>query len=202
MKTHIFLPFRNSCNNGKDKTLDYDCANSTIQDFQIDAFRILNSPTDFVFFFCDVIVCLEKANASLCTDRCNNCTAGSNGGSRKRRSVEEESDYKYDPGSNTFSLVVGPYLVKKQDDGKGVYIFSVLCPPRPSAPLPLAPLLRGGAVKEGSGVTSRNDVIFLRFCKLGLGKMIGFTISSCCDISTSLSHVHTLKRYWRTESKN
>ena len=58
--------------------------------------------------------------------------------------MEEESDYKYDPGSNTFSLVVGPYLVKEQDDGKGVYIFSVLCPPRPSAPLPLAPLLRGG----------------------------------------------------------
>ena len=146
MKTHIFLPFRNSCNNGKDKTLDYDCANSTIQDFQIDAFRILNSPTDFVFFFCDVIVCLEKANASLCTDRCNNCTAGSNGGSRKRRSVEEESDYKYDQGSNTFSLVVGPYLVKEQDDGKGVYIFSVLCPPPPAPqpPLPLALLLRGG----------------------------------------------------------
>ena len=105
--------------------------------------------------------------------------------------MEEESDYKYDPGSNTFSLVVGPYLVKEQDDGKGVYIFSVLCPPRPSAPL----LRGGGAVKEGSGVTSRNDFIFLRFCKLGLGKMIGFTISSCCDISTSLSHVHTLKRY-------
>ena len=84
-----------------------------------------------------------------------------------------------------------------------VCTFSVFsAPPRPSAPLPLAPLLRGGAVKEGSGVTSRNDVIFLRFCKLGLGKMIGFTISSCCDISTSLSHVHTLKRYWRTESKN
>lgn len=101
--------------------------------------------------------------------------------------MEEESDYKYDSGSNTFSLVVGPYLVKEQDDGKGVYIFSVLCPP-----LPLAPLLRGGAVKEGSGVT---DVIFLRFCKLGLGKVIGFTISSCCGISTSLSHVHTLKRY-------
>ena len=57
----------------------------------------------------------------------------------------EESDYKYDSGSNTFSLVVGPYLVKEQDDGKGVYIFSVFCPPpRPSAPLPLAPLLRGG----------------------------------------------------------
>lgn len=49
--------------------------------------------------------------------------------------MEEESDYKYDPGSNTFSLVVGPYLVKEQDDGKGVYIFSVL----------LAPLLRGGS---------------------------------------------------------
>lgn len=114
--SHEFI--EKGCNNGKDKTLDYDCANSTIQDFQIDAFRILNSPTDFVFFFCDVIVCLEKANASLCTDRCNNCTAGSNGGSRKRRSVEEESDYKYDQGSNTFSLVVGPYLVKEQDDGK------------------------------------------------------------------------------------
>ena len=41
--------------------------------------------------------------------------------------MEEESDYKYDPGSKTFSLVVGPYLVKEQDDGKGVYIFSVLC---------------------------------------------------------------------------
>ena len=111
--------------------------------------------------------------------------------------MEEESDYKYDQGSNTFSLVVGPYLVKEQDDGKGVYIFSVLCPPPPAPqpPLPLAPLLRGGAVKEGSGVTSRNDVIFLRFCKLGLGKIIGFTISSCCGISTSLSHVHTLKRY-------
>lgn len=107
--------------------------------------------------------------------------------------MEEESDYKYDSGSNTFSLVVGPYLVKEQDDGKGVYIFSVFCPPpAPQPPLPLAPLLRGGAVKEGSGVT---DVIFLRFCKLGLGRIIGFTISSCCGISTSLSHVHTLKRY-------
>ena len=107
--------------------------------------------------------------------------------------MEEESDYKYDPGSNTFSLVVGPYLVKEQDDGKGVYIFSVLCPPRPSAPPPLSPPPKGGgAVKEGSGVT---DVIFSRFCKLGLGKIIGFTISSCCGISTSLSHVHALKRY-------
>lgn len=48
--------------------------------------------------------------------------------------MEEESDYKYDSGSNTFSLVVGPYLVKEQDDGKGVYIFSVLCPPPPLSP--------------------------------------------------------------------
>lgn len=48
--------------------------------------------------------------------------------------MEEESDYKYDQGSNTFSLVVGPYLVKEQDDGKGVYIFSVLCPPPPLSP--------------------------------------------------------------------
>ena len=53
--------------------------------------------------------------------------------------MEEESDYKYDPGSNTFSLVVGPYLVKEQDDGKGVYIFSVLCSnlhPRSYTPTP------------------------------------------------------------------
>lgn len=106
----------NGCNNGEDPSLVYACANSTIQDFRINAFRILNSPDEFVFFFCDVIVCLEKAEASLCTDRCNNCTAGSTGASRKRRSAEEKPGY--DPGSNTFSLVVGPYLVKEKDDGK------------------------------------------------------------------------------------
>ena len=76
--------------------------------------------------------------------------------------MEEESDYKYDPGSNTFSLVVGPYLVKEQDDGKGVYIFSVLCPPRPSAPPPLSPPPKGGGGSQGGlGCSRRHFFAFL-----------------------------------------
>ena len=122
MKPFFFVLFRHSCDNNKDTTLVYTCSNSSIQDFQISAFRILNSPDDFVFFFCDVIVCVEKANASLCTDRCSACSAGSTG--RRRRSLEAESGDGYDPGSKRFSLVVGPYLVKEKNDGEGVYILS------------------------------------------------------------------------------
>ena len=78
--------------------------------------------------------------------------------------MEEESDYKYDQGSNTFSLVVGPYLVKEQDDGKGVYIFSVLCPPpAPQPPLPLAPLLRGGGSQGGLGCNQPKRRHFFAF---------------------------------------
>ena len=96
----------------------------------------------------------------------------------------------------TRSLLLLVLIWSKSKMMEKVCTFSVFsAPPRPSAPPPLSPPPKGGAVKKGSGVTSRNDVIFLRFCKLGLGKIVGFTISSCCGISTSLSHVHTLKRY-------
>lgn len=93
----------------------------------------------------------------------------------------------------TRSLLLLVLIWSKSKMMEKVCTFSVSsAPPPPLSPPPLSPPPKGGAVKEGSGVT---DVIFLRFCKLGLGRIIGFTISSCCGISTSLSHVHTLKRY-------
>lgn len=106
------------CNSGTDDTLVYQCdATSPIQDFDLIAFRILNSPNNLVFFFCDVLVCLNNANGSICEDRCDNCTEpGAGGGNgRKRRSLEENG---YDSGSNTYSLAAGPFSVKEQDDGE------------------------------------------------------------------------------------
>ncbi|KAL9960675.1 hypothetical protein ACROYT_G034161 [Oculina patagonica] len=108
------------CDTGSDATLDYQCnPSSTIQDFSLDAFRILNSPDDFVFFLCDVIVCLKTANASICKDRCNNCIApgqgGGGAGTRRRRAIEENG---YDTGSKTYSLAIGPFSVNEKGDGK------------------------------------------------------------------------------------
>jgi len=105
------------CNSETDDTLVYQCdATSSIQDFHLNAFRILNSSNNLVFFLCDVIVCLNNGNSSICEDRCNNCTApGAGGNGRKRRSLGENG---YDLGSNTYSLAVGPFSVKEQEDGE------------------------------------------------------------------------------------
>lgn len=105
------------CNSGSDENLVYQCdSTSPVQDFHLNTFRILNSPNNLVFFFCDVIVCLNDGNGSICEDRCSNCTippAGGNG--RRRRSLDENG---YDSGSNTYSLAVGPFSVKEHDDGE------------------------------------------------------------------------------------
>lgn len=105
------------CNSGSDETLVYQCdSTSPVQDFHLNAFRILNSANNLVFFFCDVLVCLNNGNGSICEDRCSNCTtppAGGNG--RRRRSLDENG---YDSGSNTYSLAVGPFSVKEHDDGE------------------------------------------------------------------------------------
>ena len=57
---------------------------------------------------------------SICEERCNDCTAPAGGGNgRRRRSLDENG---YDSGSNTYSLAVGPFSVKEQDDGEGLKI--------------------------------------------------------------------------------
>ena len=116
-----FISISHRCNSGSDNTLVYQCdPTSAIQDFDLNAFRILNSSNNLVFYFCDVIVCLNNANGSICEDRCDNCTVQGVGGiGRKRRSLEENG---YDSGSNTYSLAVGPFSVKEQDDGEGLKI--------------------------------------------------------------------------------
>ena len=85
----------------------------------------------------------------------------------------------------TRSLLLLVLIWSKSKMMEKVCTFSVFsAPPAPQPPLPLAPLLRGGgAVKEGSGVAG---VIFLRFCKLGLGKVSLFPL------------VVVYRRHWAT----
>ena len=120
-RTQFCLYTSHRCNSGTDDTLVYQCdTTSPIQDFDLNAFRVLNASNNLVFFFCDLIVCLNNANGSICEDRCDNCTLPSGGGNgRKRRSLEENG---YDSGSNTYSLAIGPFSVKEQEDGEGLKI--------------------------------------------------------------------------------
>ena len=78
---------------------------------------ILNSPSNLVFFFCDVLVCLNNANGSICKSRCDNCTMpGAGGGNgRKRRSLGENG---FDSGSNTSLSLLVPFQQKNKTKEK------------------------------------------------------------------------------------
>lgn len=75
-------------------------------------FRFADSaPGDFVFFLCDVVLCLTSTINSTCTTECAACFNGM----RKKRALKDHSS-KYLAEEH---LVLGPYkIIDNSDEGK------------------------------------------------------------------------------------
>ena len=75
-------------------------------------FRFASSaPGDFIFFQCDVVLCLTSTINSTCTTECAACFNGM----RKKRALEEHSR-KYLAEEH---LVLGPYkVIHNSEEGK------------------------------------------------------------------------------------